>query len=83
METPVRLPKCKHVFGDSCVKKWLEDAYCCPYCRDELPSESRLPIARQFLNVIRLQENLHIPAEYVSTLCQRFLFILGPKLPLR
>ncbi|KFA73142.1 hypothetical protein S40288_07503 [Stachybotrys chartarum IBT 40288] len=77
VETPVRLPKCKHVFGDSCVKKWLEDAYCCPYCRDELPSESRLPIARQFLNVIRLQENLHIPADAPDELIERLLASYG------
>ncbi len=38
-ETPIRLPKCKHVFGDKCIKKWFEDSDSCPYCRDKLPSE--------------------------------------------
>ncbi|KAE9381741.1 hypothetical protein N431DRAFT_440567 [Stipitochalara longipes BDJ] len=38
-ENPIRLPKCKHVFGDKCIKKWFEDSDSCPYCRDKLPSE--------------------------------------------
>jgi hypothetical protein len=38
-EKPIRLPKCKHVFGDKCIKKWFEDSDSCPYCRDKLPSE--------------------------------------------
>ncbi|KUJ24079.1 uncharacterized protein LY89DRAFT_11372 [Mollisia scopiformis] len=40
IENPIRLPKCKHVFGDKCIKKWFEDSDSCPYCRDKLPSES-------------------------------------------
>ncbi|KAL2255722.1 hypothetical protein VTK26DRAFT_2810 [Humicola hyalothermophila] len=43
LESPLRLPKCKHVFGDHCIKKWLEEADTCPYCRDKLPSEPMLP----------------------------------------
>ncbi|KAG0651001.1 putative RING finger [Hyphodiscus hymeniophilus] len=39
IEEPIRLPKCKHVFGDKCIKKWFEDSDSCPYCRDKLPSE--------------------------------------------
>jgi len=39
IESPIRLPKCKHVFGDKCIKKWFEDSDSCPYCRDKLPSE--------------------------------------------
>lgn len=35
----MRLPNCKHVFGDICIKKWCEDSDTCPYCRDKLPSE--------------------------------------------
>ncbi|KAI0020585.1 hypothetical protein F4780DRAFT_366758 [Xylariomycetidae sp. FL0641] len=38
-EAPLRLPKCKHVFGDHCIKKWFEDSDSCPYCRDKVPSE--------------------------------------------
>ena len=40
VETPLRLPKCKHIFGNICIKKWFEDADSCPYCRDKLPSET-------------------------------------------
>ncbi|KAI1386197.1 uncharacterized protein F4822DRAFT_308426 [Hypoxylon trugodes] len=38
-ETPLRLPKCKHVFGDHCIKKWFQESDSCPYCRDKVPSE--------------------------------------------
>lgn len=38
-EIPLRLPKCKHVFGDHCIKKWFEESDSCPYCRDKVPSE--------------------------------------------
>ncbi len=41
IENPVRLPKCKHVFGDRCLKQWLQDSDSCPYCRDKLPSEPK------------------------------------------
>lgn len=39
LEHATRLPKCKHVFGDRCLKKWFEDSDSCPYCRDKVPSE--------------------------------------------
>ena len=38
-EAPLRLPKCKHVFGDHCIKKWFEENDTCPYCRDKVHSE--------------------------------------------
>lgn len=38
-EKAVRMPKCKHIFGDICIKKWCQDSDTCPYCRDKLPSE--------------------------------------------
>ena len=38
-EAPLRLPKCRHVFGDHCIKKWFEESDSCPYCRDKLQSE--------------------------------------------
>jgi hypothetical protein len=41
VESPVRLPKCKHIFGDRCLKQWLQDSDSCPYCRDKLPSEPK------------------------------------------
>jgi len=40
-ETPVRLPGCKHVFGDRCIKTWFEDSNLCPYCREAMESEMR------------------------------------------
>ncbi|POS86828.1 hypothetical protein EPUL_002737 [Erysiphe pulchra] len=42
IELPLRLPKCKHIFGDKCIKKWFEDSDSCPYCRDKLSSEKSL-----------------------------------------
>ncbi|KAI1001851.1 hypothetical protein K3495_g6352 [Podosphaera aphanis] len=39
IEFPLRLPKCKHIFGDKCIKRWFEDSDSCPYCRDKLPCE--------------------------------------------
>ncbi|SZF03023.1 unnamed protein product [Blumeria hordei] len=38
-ETPLRLPVCKHLFGDKCIRKWFENSDSCPYCRSKLPSE--------------------------------------------
>ncbi|RDA85789.1 hypothetical protein CP532_6299, partial [Ophiocordyceps camponoti-leonardi (nom. inval.)] len=58
VESPVRLPKCKHVFGNICIKKWLEDSDNCPYCRDKLPSEPKTAQSvsgRAFMNLMRLR----------------------------
>lgn len=38
-EAPLRLPKCKHIFGDHCIKKWFEESDSCPYCRDKVHSD--------------------------------------------
>lgn len=40
-EHPVRLPTCKHLFGDQCLRQWLKDSDSCPYCRDKLESEPK------------------------------------------
>lgn len=40
VEFPLMLPKCKHVFGNLCIKQWFTSNDSCPYCRDILPSES-------------------------------------------
>ncbi|KAI0387512.1 hypothetical protein F5Y04DRAFT_6237 [Hypomontagnella monticulosa] len=62
-ENPLRLPKCKHVFGDHCIKKWFEESDSCPYCRDKVPSEPQYQ--RQAMNAhniyrfIRQQQNMH------------------------
>ncbi|EFQ29297.1 uncharacterized protein GLRG_04441 [Colletotrichum graminicola M1.001] len=49
-EAPLRLPKCKHVFGDHCIKKWLEDSDSCPYCRDKVPNEPRITSTNPNIN---------------------------------
>lgn len=62
-EAPLRLPRCKHVFGDQCIKKWFEESDSCPYCRDKLPSEPKPHqqlTARTFMNMMRLR-GLEIP----------------------
>ncbi|KAK3311161.1 uncharacterized protein B0T15DRAFT_507752 [Chaetomium strumarium] len=54
IEAPLRLPKCQHVFGDHCIKKWFEESDSCPYCRDKLPSEPAYPASfRAFQNFYR------------------------------
>ncbi|KAL2118979.1 hypothetical protein VTJ04DRAFT_5938 [Mycothermus thermophilus] len=54
IEAPLRLPKCKHVFGDHCLKKWFEESDSCPYCRDKVPSEPAMgPAFRAFQNYYR------------------------------
>ncbi|KAM3502882.1 hypothetical protein MY10362_004556 [Beauveria mimosiformis] len=57
IEKPLRLPKCKHVFGDRCILKWFEDSDSCPYCRDKLQSEPKLPPSstRAFLDIMRIR----------------------------
>ncbi|KAI0205040.1 hypothetical protein F4808DRAFT_320711 [Astrocystis sublimbata] len=42
-EAPLRLPKCKHVFGDHCIKKWFQESDSCPYCRDKVHSDPLHP----------------------------------------
>jgi hypothetical protein len=66
IEAPLRLPKCQHVFGDHCIKKWFEEADSCPYCRDKVPSElAPVPGARAFHNLIRMRN--HIPQGNASS----------------
>ncbi|KAG6023565.1 hypothetical protein E4U40_003882 [Claviceps sp. LM458 group G5] len=57
VEVPTRLPLCKHIFGNLCIKKWLGDSDSCPYCRRRMQSEpKRLGIpARAFLNMMRVR----------------------------
>ncbi|KAI0478826.1 hypothetical protein GGR56DRAFT_344541 [Xylariaceae sp. FL0804] len=63
-EAPLRLPKCKHVFGDYCIKKWFEDSDSCPYCRDKVPSQPayRFQGSQGVLRLIRQQQLLHAQA---------------------
>ena len=52
-EAPLRLPNCKHVFGDHCIKKWFEESDSCPYCRDKVPSELALPTTATLREYLR------------------------------
>ncbi|KAJ6784379.1 hypothetical protein PWT90_10174 [Aphanocladium album] len=56
-ERPIRLPKCKHVFGNHCIRKWFQDSDSCPYCRDKLQSEPKhYPSStRAFLDMMRIR----------------------------
>jgi hypothetical protein len=56
-EIPLRLPKCKHVFGSHCIKEWFETADNCPYCRTKLqPSFKKTnPYVRLYLNSMRVR----------------------------
>ncbi|EEB05538.1 sir antagonist [Schizosaccharomyces japonicus yFS275] len=38
-ENAIRMP-CNHVFGDKCLKQWLDTHDTCPLCRQTVPSES-------------------------------------------
>ncbi|OTB10528.1 hypothetical protein K445DRAFT_27477 [Daldinia sp. EC12] len=58
-ENPLRLPKCKHVFGDHCIKKWFEESDSCPYCRDKVPSEPQYRNAMSAHNVYRFLRQHH------------------------
>ncbi|KAF4977394.1 hypothetical protein FZEAL_6071 [Fusarium zealandicum] len=67
-EAPLRLPKCGHVFGDHCIKKWFEDSDSCPYCRDKLHSEPKQQhgaSARAFMNMMRSQ-GIHVSPGMVA-----------------
>ncbi|KAF4635486.1 hypothetical protein G7Y89_g2612 [Cudoniella acicularis] len=62
IENPIRLPKCKHVFGDKCIKKWFEDSDSCPYCRDKLPSELSIRKTVAFETLRAHRERLAVAA---------------------
>jgi hypothetical protein len=67
METPLRIPYCSHVFGDHCLKKWLEDSDKCPYCRYQLPSEKKVAgfSVRTILQMLR-RRGERVPAGSVN-----------------
>lgn len=62
-EAPLRLPPCKHIFGDHCIRKWLEESDSCPYCRAKLQAEPRHSYgsATTFIDMMRLR-GLPLPA---------------------
>lgn len=57
-EQPLRLPKCKHTFGATCLKTWFKDNANCPYCRDKIPSESvdKVMMRRAYMRAARSTE---------------------------
>ncbi|KAJ4396786.1 hypothetical protein N0V93_001008 [Gnomoniopsis smithogilvyi] len=61
VEMPLRLPKCKHVFGNQCILKWLEESNSCPYCRDKLESEMARPDQDAIRRLLIESELGHIP----------------------
>ncbi|KAK4142630.1 uncharacterized protein C8A04DRAFT_29761 [Dichotomopilus funicola] len=58
IEAPLRLPKCQHVFGDHCIKKWFEESDSCPYCRDKVPSELAMVPNSRYNNLLRMRTRL-------------------------
>ncbi|KAK7908131.1 C3h4 type zinc finger protein [Apiospora marii] len=68
-EAPLRLPKCKHIFGDHCIKKWFEESDSCPYCRDKVPSEPQFqhshPRSHQaMMHLVRQQHGFGMSQAY-------------------
>ncbi|KAI0506229.1 hypothetical protein F5B22DRAFT_650936 [Xylaria bambusicola] len=63
-EAPLRLPKCKHVFGDHCIKKWFKESDSCPYCRDKVHSELQTVSARR--NHAGSRFPYHMTAQYLQ-----------------
>lgn len=64
-EAPRRLPKCKHVFGDYCLKTWLNQSASCPYCRDKLPPRFEHGIdtrrAHAYMTLMRARARVPVP----------------------
>lgn len=59
-EAPLRLPICKHIFGDHCIKKWFEESDSCPYCRTKVPSDLRFVAdSRALLELMRSRGGQH------------------------
>ncbi|PHH63721.1 hypothetical protein CDD81_5593 [Ophiocordyceps australis] len=77
-EVPFRLPRCKHVFGDHCIKRWFEDSDSCPYCRDKVRPEPKhyQTSSRAFMNFMRLR-GAALPSALSAELYSRFLEITG------
>lgn len=79
IEIPLRLPRCKHIFGDKCIKKWFEDSNSCPYCRDKLPSEfsSKKPSDAEAFRMARERIYALSPRSRSEILAMRHLSMVG------
>ena len=55
IEEPLRLPRCKHMFGANCIKKWFTQSDTCPYCRDRLESEPVIPSSAHYMRAMYRQ----------------------------
>ncbi|PHH71934.1 hypothetical protein CDD82_6250 [Ophiocordyceps australis] len=77
-EVPFRLPRCKHIFGDHCIKRWFEDSDRCPYCRDKVrPDPKHYPnSSRAFMNIMRLR-GAYLPSALSEQLYSRFIEMAG------
>ncbi|PNP41422.1 hypothetical protein TGAMA5MH_06749 [Trichoderma gamsii] len=66
-EAPRRLPKCKHVFGDYCLKTWLNQSASCPYCRDKLVLRFEHGLdsrrAQAYMTLMRARARVSVPPE--------------------
>lgn len=71
-EAPLRLPPCRHIFGDHCIRKWLDESDSCPYCRAKLQAEPRHSYgsATTFINMMRMR-GLPLPAGLSDELISR------------
>jgi hypothetical protein len=63
-EAPLRLPRCKHVFGDHCIKKWFEESDSCPYCRDKVPSEPQFRVGGSAMREYFHRNSNAVPRSY-------------------
>ncbi|KAI2635195.1 hypothetical protein GGS21DRAFT_490407 [Xylaria nigripes] len=64
-EAPLRLPKCRHVFGDHCIKKWFQESDSCPYCRDQVHSEFQPMPSRRAHSSFRFITPYHISPQHL------------------
>ncbi|KAL2114690.1 hypothetical protein VUR80DRAFT_2670 [Thermomyces stellatus] len=75
-EAPLRLPKCKHVFGDHCIKKWFEESDSCPYCRTKVPSDTRFIADSRALMEFMRARGQPLPPELNSHITQEAILRL-------
>lgn len=80
-EAPLRLPKCQHVFGDHCIKKWFEESDSCPYCRDKVESECQIRANRDAIDSFLQSTGRFVrggpgPIPTIAQAAQRYVVLL-------